>query len=204
MTKLTNGPFVARNLAQGNRLEMDKAYAFRHAVFCRELGWQSAEAREKDGYDRTSVHFGVFDDSDELVGYCRLHLPAGPFMIENEFADLVAPWHRIRKTQDTVEASRFGIGHRLRRTKDGFEVTELLCKTMYLWARGNNVRYVYLVLDAEYLDFLLRFFPIQPIGGRKNYDHQMESIAVIVDLTKLGLKHADTLWDTLGNESKSG
>jgi N-acyl-L-homoserine lactone synthetase len=200
--ELRSDRFVARNLDFNNKFDMDNAYSFRYRVFHKELGWESRQAKEYDEYDSTSAHFGVFSESDELVGYSRLHLPEGRFMIEYEFADLVEPGSCIRKKEDTVEASRFAISMELRQTKEGFIATELLCKTMCQWAKKNGIRYWYMVLDKSYLDFLLCFFDIETIGVPVEYTPGSASVAGIVNISKLGIEEANAFWNTLGCEPK--
>ena len=176
-------------------------YEFRHRVFSQELGWVPGP-RETDQYDQHSVHFAAFSPAGDVVACGRFILPSGTFMLETEFRDLVEPGYPVRKEADTVEASRFAVSADLRRTKDGFAVTELLCSTMCLWARRNAIRYCYLVLDNNYLGFLQRFFPVRVIGPTKVYDSGLTSAAVIFDMAEFGLDEAHALWDSLGRSPK--
>lgn len=190
--------FTARKLNWTNKKVVEKIYAFREIIFCDELGWETKYSNENDHYDNTSVHFAVFSDKRGIVAYSRLHLAKGGFMLENEFKDLVSNKYRIRKKDDTVEGSRFAVAPYLRRTKEGFLVTELLCQRMCIWSKKNGIKYMYAVLDRNYLDFLKRFFSIRSIGPMKEYEQGLKSIAVIVDLRGFGKKESTMFWDSLG------
>ena len=200
--ELKDGQFVARNIDSGDPYAMEKIYTFRHKVFSKELGWVFSLSKEHDEYDDTSVHFAVFSDSGDIVGYSRLNLAEGGFMLEKEFSDLIGSTYSIRKESDTVEGSRFTVSPDLRRSKSGFKVSELLCKTMCRWCKINGIRYWYLVMDKNYLDFLQRFFPIQQVGVTKEYQPGLTSSAVFIDLKKLGAEEADSFWSMLGDKPK--
>jgi N-acyl-L-homoserine lactone synthetase len=199
--ELRNEGFLARNLDPDHSDDLDRIHQFRHRVFSQELGWV-AGPRETDEYDQHSVHFAAFSPAGDVVACSRFILPSGTFMLETEFTDLVEPGYQVRKEADTVEASRFAVSADLRRTKEGFAVTELLCSTMCLWARRNAIRYCYLVLDNNYVDFLQRFFPVSVIGPTKVYDSGLTSAAVIFDMAEFGLDEANALWDSLGRTAK--
>jgi N-acyl-L-homoserine lactone synthetase len=201
--ELRDGSFVARSLDPDNAVEMDGAYAFRYKVFHKELEWSSngSDGRESDEYDECSAHFGVFSDTGEMLGYGRLTLPDNGFMIEKEFADLLDPGARVGKGDDTAEASRFAISRRLRRSREGFTVTGLLCTTMCKWSRKNEVRYWYMVLDTKYLEFLQQHFPFEAIGAPKEYEPGKASVAARIDLSLLGADEAQTFWGLLGRGS---
>jgi N-acyl-L-homoserine lactone synthetase len=200
--ELRNEGFLARNIDPDDSHDLERIHQFRHRVFAQELGWVGGASRETDQYDRHSVHFAAFSQSGDVVAYSRFILPSGSFMLETEFPDLVEPGYRLRKEEDTVEASRFAVSADLRRTKEGFAVTELLCSTMCLWARRNSVRQCYLVLDYSYFGFLQQFFPVRAIGPTKVYDSGLTSVAVIFDLAEFGLDEAHALWASLGSTTK--
>ena len=200
--ELRDSEFVARNIDSDDPYAMEKIYAFRHKVFSKELGWVFSLSKERDDYDDTAVHFAVFSDSGDIVGYSRLNLAEGGFMLEKEFSDLIGDTYSIRKESDTVEGSRFTVIPELRRSKSGFKVSELLCKTMCRWCRINGIRYWYLVMDKLYLDFLQRFFSIQQVGVTREYQPGLISVVAFIDLKKLGAEEADSFWSILGDTPK--
>jgi N-acyl-L-homoserine lactone synthetase len=199
--QLKNGSFLARNIDPAESRELQDLYEFRHRVFSKELGWVPTSLGAGDPYDGHSVHFGAFSNAGDIVGCSRLILPKGGFMLEREFADLLDPGYNLRKETDTVEASQFAVSRELRRTREGFAVTELLCKTMCLWARRNGIRYCYMVLDANYLEFLQAFFSLRTIGPPRVYEPQIASVAAVFDLAELHPEDAETFWSVLGTTS---
>jgi len=196
-----NGHFLARNIDLLESRELQDLYEFRHRVFSKELGWVPTGLVAGDAYDGHSVHFGAFSDAGDIVGCSRLILPEGAFMLEKDFADLLEPGYNLRKEIDTVEASQFAVSSQLRRTREGFAVTELLCKTMCLWSRRNGVRYCYMVLDQNYLAFLQRFFSLQTIGPPRIYEPETASVAAVFDLDDLSPENMEAFWSVLGATS---
>ena len=198
---------MARVLDSSNKAEMADARMFRHKIFLEELGWSLVDStgQEVDEYDRNSVHFGAFSDSDELVGYCRLILPKSGFMIEKEFADLVDPTYYIRKEVDTVEISRFAIPKEIRGKQEGFMVIAVLLRCVYQWARINKVRYIYGVCASDHLKFVEEFFSCcKPIGAAREYQRGLSSSALIFDLDELDVEKVKEFWSLVVGKPRSG
>src|SRR4030042_624748 len=195
--EVKDGELLGRALDPRNKEEMKRAREFRHGIFLDELGWSLPEssAQEVDEYDRSSVHFGAFSEAGELIGYCRLILPEGGFMIEREFTDLVYPNYHIRKERDTVEISHFAIPKGIRSKIEGFKVVELLLRCVYQLARSHNIRYIYGVCASEHLVFVQAAFSCcKAIGPGYEYQHGVSSSALIVDLDKLDVAKVQEFW----------
>lgn len=206
LTEVKDGSLSARVLEPDNRNEMEQARTFRHKIFLEELGWTLLDStgQENDEYDKNAVHFGAFDDSRDLVGYCRVILSRSGFMIEKEFADLVAPTYYVRKKGDTVEISRFAIPKELRGKQEGFRVIAVLLRCVYQWAKMNKVRYIYAVCASDHLGFLRGFFSCcKPIGPAYEYQPGISSSAFILDLEELDLAKVKELWSVLMSKSPS-
>jgi len=204
--EVKDGSLSARVLDSDNQDDMEEARTFRHKIFLEELGWSLLDStgQEIDEYDKNSVHFGAFEDSGELVGYCRVILPKIGFMIEKDFADLVNPGYRIRKEKDTVEASRFAISKDLRGKGEGFRVIAVLLRSMYQWAKANRVRYIYGVCASDHLSFVREYFSCcKQIGPAHEYEPGVSSSALIFDLEKLDVAKVQEFWSLVVGKPRS-
>ncbi|MBI5189402.1 MAG: GNAT family N-acetyltransferase [Nitrospirae bacterium] len=152
---------------------MTEAYALRHRVFCDELGWvgDTGGGLEVDGYDRESVPFGVYGGDGSLVAYMRLIPPGGRFMLDGEFACLVAPRHTVVKGPDSAEVSRLCVSPVARAGLAGRGpgqgcALRLLFKGVYQWCLGRGIRYIYAAAEEGALRlYRLRGLPLRPLGG---------------------------------------
>ncbi len=190
LIQVRDGSLTARVLNPDNPNEMEEARAFRFRIFLEELGWSLLESdgQEFDEYDKNPVQFGVFEDSGQMVGYCRIILNKSGFMIEKEFADLVYPGYRIRKKDDTVELSRFAIMKELRGKVNGIRAVSVLVRCMYQWAEANKVRYFYAVCASDIPGNIREFFSCaEQIGPDHEYQPGVSSAAFMVDLEKVDM-----------------
>jgi len=206
MIEVRDGSLIARVLDPGKKAEMEDARVFRHKIFLEELGWSLLDStgQEIDEYDQSSVHFGAYSDSGKLVGYCRLILPKSRFMIEKDFADMVAAGYCIRREEDTVEISRFAIPRELRGKEDGFRVIGVLLRCVYQWAVTNKVRYIYGVCASDHLTFVEGFFPCcKSIGPAHEYQPGVSSSALIFDLGELDLFKVQEFWALVVGKPRS-
>lgn len=208
LTEVKDGPLSARVLDPDNREEMKEAQTFRHKIFLEELGWSVLDStgQDLDEYDINSVHFGAFDGSGRIVGYCRVILnnKKSGFMIEKDFADLVHTGYSIRKGKDTVEASRFSISKELRGKEEGFSVIALILRSMYQWAKANKIRYIYGVCASDYLSFILEYFSgAKQIGPAHEYQPGVSSSALIFDLEKLDVVKVQEFWSLVVGKPRS-
>ncbi|MDD4933907.1 MAG: acyl-homoserine-lactone synthase [Methylacidiphilaceae bacterium] len=148
--------------------ERELAYRFRYRVFCRALRWisPSAPGIDRDHYDDAATLLGVFEDSGELRAIVRILPPTGTFMLESDFAPLLAPDHPVRKAPDTIELTRFAVDPSAVQTRGlSQKLSLLLYKGLYHWCQINAVRYAYLVVEKYfYRAIQLAGFPCRRIG----------------------------------------
>lgn len=205
--EVKDGSLSARVLDPDNRDDMEEARAFRHKIFLEELGWSLLDStgQEIDEYDKNSVHFGAFEDSSRLVGYCRLILNSkSGFMIEKDFAELVNPGYCIRKKDDTVEISRFAIPKETRGKVEGFMVIGVLLRCVYQWAKANRVRYIYGVCASDHLSFVREYFSCaKQIGPAHEYQPGVSSSAFILDFEKLDVAKVQEFWSLVVGKPRS-
>ena len=206
LIQVKDGSLTARVLEPDNQNEMGEARTFRHKIFLEELGWSllDSNGQEFDEYDKNSVHFGAFEDSDQMVGYCRLILNKNGFMIEKEFAELVYPGYRIRKKDDTVEISQFAIPKERRGKVEGFRVIGVLLRCVYQWAKANRVRYIYGVCASDHLGFVREYFSCaKQIGPDHEYQPGVSSSAFILDFEKLDVAKVQEFWSLVVGKPRS-
>lgn len=121
-SQLEDEVFKFRKIEFSDDAMMDKIYALRFEVYCRECGFIKAEdypdQRERDEYDAQSIHFAAFNDDDEAVGTMRLIMPGEhPLPILEHCTELDVPREHLELPQ-AVEISRLVISKRLRRRHD--------------------------------------------------------------------------------------
>lgn len=137
-----------------------------------------------DRYDAFATAVGVFSASSNLVGLMRFLPSDQPFMVEHEFATLIAPGYRIRKAPDTAEVTRFTIAPRMERQGCSPRLlSAFIYKGLYQWSLTNGIRYLYFVVGKCYFRVLLRSgFSCEPIGPMKTLSPGgTECVAAILD-----------------------
>jgi acyl homoserine lactone synthase len=169
-----------------NDEERRQAYRLRHLVFCEGLCWVSENPNglDIDKYDERATSLGIFSDQcgSRLVATLRLLPPDKPFMLEEEFADLLPPGLALRKERDTTEITRFatlqGIGE-----NESHTLSLLLYKAWYQWSVQNSVRYVYLEVESRYARKLrMMGFPTSQLGpSRRLPPACADSVALLLD-----------------------
>lgn len=139
--------------------ERNAAFQLRHQVFAEELKWVPVNEnnQEIDSYDSKCVQVGVFA-KNRLIACLRIHFPTDQFMIENEFKEIIGN-HKIQKTPQTIEVTRFCIANDLRKsqvsTKYGmFPIVMALEKAFYNWCRSNDKDIVYMVVSKHFFRLL--------------------------------------------------
>ncbi len=184
---IREGGFVVKNLVSDG--EKTQAYRLRHRVYCEELGWvpRSESLLEIDEYDRHAVFIGVFDQRRTLLAFCRLHLPGTAFMIEREFSSLIGAWHKIRKQDDTAEASRLCVAQEARRVvvrrgAGAYRLSTVVYKGVYHWCSMNGVRYVYIVVEDKVYRMLRAMgFRSRPVGAPVTMPDGCVAMAAVLD-----------------------
>lgn len=162
-----------------------QSYQLRHKVFCERLGWvpPNAPRLEIDRYDQVAIPLGVFSETGVLVGFVRFLPSDHPFMLESEFANLLAPGYQIRKGPDTVEISRLAVAPDTERNGQSRAHFSILLKGLYQWSIINSVRYAYMEVEKRFLRVLHALgFPCVPIGPFTSLPPAgAESVAAILD-----------------------
>ena len=188
---ISEGGLTARNILDAH--EIIQAYQLRHRIFCETLGWrpEAGNGLEIDNYDIEAIFFGVFDEKNKLLAFLRIITPEKPFMLENEFIDLVGPDHKIRKESDTVEISRFCVAPEIKTCLSfnvkPYHIYILLYKSVYHWCIKNNIRYTYLVIGRPLFRLLqMQGFPCKALGKPKRMPDGFVTVAAIME--KMGFE----------------
>jgi N-acyl amino acid synthase of PEP-CTERM/exosortase system len=166
-----------------------QAYKLRHQVFAKTLKWvpEGQDGLEYDEYDMHAVHFGVFNEHNELTSYMRLIMPDNEFMLEkiDVFRKLL-PKGFVLKKDSTAEISRFcttpSNRNILVKTQIGdFSQSVYLLNGVYHWCSLNNIRYLYAVTEHKiYRLFKSYGFPFKPIDDSFYVMPDGPKIAIIV------------------------
>jgi acyl homoserine lactone synthase len=146
--------FTVRTLA-GDR-DLRASYALRHQVFAQRLHWvePSPDGIEVDAYDAFATSVGLFDEEETLVGVFRMVRSSYPFMLEKEFRACLPDGCDIRKADDTAEITRLALDPTLTDKGLSSRLLLVLIKGVYQWARQNEVRYMYMVVEKRFLRVL--------------------------------------------------
>ena len=184
---IREGGFIVKSLTDDD--EMNQAFRLRHRIFCEDLEWvpQSDDLMEIDGYDCHAAHIGVFDQDNTIVAFSRLVFPGTIFMIEKEFSSLMGPCHKIRKQNDTTEASRLCVAPESRRMLVNSDFGShglymLVYKGMYHWCVMHNIRYVYMVVELKVYRMLqAKGFRSQMVGDPRTMPDGCVAVAALID-----------------------
>ncbi len=178
------GRFVVKTpLAEEEQLQ---AYRLRYKVYTEALRWvpASGDDREVDPYDAWATPVGVFSDAGQLVGFSRVLMSPGPFMIEAEFRSCLTHSHEIRKTHDTAEITRLTVDPGLGEKGLSSRVLLAVIKGLYQVLITHDVRYCYMVIEKRFLRVLRGLgFPCQSISeGVALPPAGVVSVAALLDL----------------------
>jgi acyl homoserine lactone synthase len=147
--------------------ELRQAYHLRHRVFAESLKWvpEVEDREEMDLYDLWGTTVGLIRDGGAVVGLARLIPSSGQFMLEKEFAALLPPDYRIRKTSDTAEITRLAVDPEIQDKGLSSKMMLALLKGIYQWAVENDIRYYYLEVEHRFFRTLRALgFPLEMIG----------------------------------------
>jgi len=166
--------FVARPLGPRETATLDEAYRLREAVFACEMGWVplARDGRERDRCDDVALHFAAFagragQRHPALVGYARVLLPQHTFMLEREFAALLAGQPLHADPARAFEVSRFVVHPAYRRAADAERrrVADHLARSIARWALACGRTQWYAVCEARHIRALrLRGLPFVRFG----------------------------------------
>lgn len=97
---------------------MEKLFRFRHDVFVKERGWTEFDRGglyETDQFDTNDTAYVIaVDESDTVVGCCRMYPTQLPHMLSEVFPFLVQG--EVPRRRDLYELTRFGVSKHRRGT----------------------------------------------------------------------------------------
>lgn len=174
--------------------ELEESYRLRHKVFSQTLKWVpfSNDKLEVDSYDTLATSVGLLSGSGRLLGVARLLSTQGPFMLEKEFRSLLLPGCSLRKEPDTAEITRLTVDPSLNKQGLSSRIMLVLLKGVYQWSIGNDIRYLYMVVEKRFLRVLRAIgFPCEPISPPKALPPAGSlSLAAILDLEQFRCESA--------------
>ncbi len=183
--------FNAFEISYSDHERITDLYRLRYEVYCLEVGLippqNYPDKLEKDDYDQYSIHFGVYNLSDELVGTTRLIL-TNPldFPICNRCTIEKRP---VAPASAIVEVSRFAISKKYRRRRDDGltgiesysdsdrrgnrirpEIAFFLYREMLAYSQRNHITFWYASMEKSLFRLLKRFgFIFEQIGPKIDY-----------------------------------
>ncbi len=151
----------------------EDAFRLRASVFADELGWVPLprDGIERDRCDAEALHFAAFalgrGRQPRLAGYARVLLPAQTFMLEREFAALLAgqPFHP--SAARAFEVSRFVVHPAYRGRLDASQrtVADHLARAIARWAVVQHRTDLYAVCEERHIRALrMRGLPFVRLG----------------------------------------
>jgi N-acyl-L-homoserine lactone synthetase len=187
--------YMARPVSLRESAMLEAAYRLRAAVFERELGWlpSSRDRRERDRCDEVAQHFAAFTSAGSgaqlaLVGYARVVLPHHGFMLEREFAALLAGHTLEIAASRAFEVSRFVVHplHRGRLDGERRSAADHLARAIVRWALARDRTDWHSVCEVRHVRALrLRGLPFARIGQVVEYQPGVQVCAA-----RLHLPHA--------------
>jgi N-acyl-L-homoserine lactone synthetase len=146
---------------------LDQSYRLRYQVYCVERGFLDAadypDGREIDEFDAHSLHLGVFDSDDHMIGTARLIKPSPlgfPMLRHCAFFPEVMP-----SSVAPVEVSRLAISRKYLQRRRHTEPLSDLGKAMVVGARLVGANHLIAASEASLARRLVRLgFPYR-IGG---------------------------------------
>jgi len=141
---------VVRFRAQERPDLMAQAWRVRHQVFCEDLGWQipSLNGIEMDGFDLEATHCAAIQRG-LVLGCWRALSTAGPYLLEQCFADLLPP--PLPKSPRIWEISRFAV---LPSASARRAIGEVLVREGIAFGRDQGARRFIAVTDLSFERFL--------------------------------------------------
>lgn len=188
----TTSGYTIRQIDNFEKEEIDKIHKLRSDIFHKELKWveEPEKGKEYDHYDPHVVHFGVFDQGNNLIGCSRMleHMPSKGFMIHREFIELLNEEDlKNIDLPNTVEISRLAIDEKYRKLKIGnLRPSQHLYNIMYKWSRLNKKRYWVFVSGETYINKLKNKLgiDIKILGNGKEYEKGLLTLVGMIDLNK--------------------
>jgi molybdopterin/thiamine biosynthesis adenylyltransferase/N-acyl-L-homoserine lactone synthetase len=168
--------FTARILNPHDSNDRKLFEEFRYTYWVEEFKFLSnrinPDKRERDRYDDHAVHFGVFDERHNLVGYARFILPGEHgLQVQIEFKNLLKPHHEFPSNlKRSVESSRLIVPRGLSTNRR--YVSQLIYKLKYQYMKKCGFRYWYHISEMKLIRALKRqMYPFKIVGECKDYQN---------------------------------
>ncbi|AXE30398.1 hypothetical protein DK842_11115 [Chromobacterium phragmitis] len=158
-------------------------WAFRHKIFREQLCWVPLceDGFDRDEYDGFSDNLVLLRDG-RVVGAIRLTIGEHPFMLESEFARLLASGERICKGKEYSEITRLAVDREVLGARDSIKAARLLYLGAWVWSQMRNVRWMYFVVEPVfYRRLVMMGFPIVPVGVPRPLDGGVMSMTGLLD-----------------------
>lgn len=190
----SQGCYTARSIDGARAHEVEAFERLRFDYFVRQRAWVDEDAhcpeRERDCYDASSHHLGVFK-GERLVAYLRA-LPWQPgcgFMLEREFRALLPAGASGQLAYPcAVELTRLVVAPRHELPlREVSLVSELLFRLFYQLARHQGWQHLYIVVEEAWLPlFARRFdFRFEPLGCPHTFPDGTRTVAALARLDDL-------------------
>jgi N-acyl-L-homoserine lactone synthetase len=204
--------YVARLLKADEESALEGAFRLRADVFANELGWVPVrrDGIERDRCDGVALHIITFALAGgcppRLAGYARVLLPEQTFMLEREFAALLAGQPLHPNATWAFEVSRFVVhpAYRRRLDVDCRSVADHLARAIARWAIAHHRTDLYAVCEERHIRALrMRGLPFVRLGVPIEYQPGVRARAACLSLpqcaARLRMRRAgDYAWYTQG------
>ena len=173
------------------------AYSLRARVFSSELGWapQNASGLEMDEFDKTSLHFGIFTPTGQIVATARI-TPAGQaWMLDSCFRSLWPENVPLYQNPHTCEISRLAVNPHLRNRPihHGVLLVDLLYKALFHFCLLHGIHHSYVAVTPHMLRHMRqRGLACRQLAPFKRMPDDVYAGVVLVD------------WDALAQRSCHG
>jgi N-acyl-L-homoserine lactone synthetase len=156
---------------------MDESHRLRYQVYCVERGFLDAEdypdQRERDEFDRHSLHLGVVDANGSLVATARLvKVNVAGLPLFRHCRIYPRESELFQETTRVAEISRLCVSRELRKRRDisGVSVAINLYRAIYQASKRNGFTH-WLVATEPSLQRLLASLkvPFREVGPRTDY-----------------------------------
>lgn len=179
--------FIVKTLSAPE--ELDAALRLRHEIFREELRWvpPSPDGLDLDRFDDFAHPIGVFNDMGEMIGHVRLINAPDPFMIEDDFSELLPADGSFRKTPGMAESTRICVRKDYRTARVcGMTMAHLLYKAIYRWSRVmDGADSMVTIIEQNYYLYLKRFYPFRPLADFAPLGDGVMSGIVLLDWNEL-------------------
>lgn len=179
----------------------EKIGRIRFETFVELLKWVNGDPeakREIDRYDEHAAHIAVLSETkvDEIFGYVRILLAdssSGLMLTKEPCFRNILPKDFATEPR-SMEVSRLCLAEKIRKTKAGFVVSELLFRSVLVFMETHEIDLLYAIADTKdarghsHYDLLMKRFPLfKEIGSG---ELKPGITTHIMSLTREGLEKA--------------